>query len=139
MKPKDRLFELRKTLGLTQQEMADEIGVSSASVSSFEKGTRKGSNSPAQNRIMNFLNNETIRRHFTEGKCYKIYGSGCLGSYNGKKVSASSGAAWERDCIFQFLRTEGIHHVFREVRGGWTRTYTDAQLVGKNVQEVSND
>ena len=44
--------------------------------------------------------------------------------------------SWEKDCIFEYLKDEGIHHCFREVRGGWSRTYTDAQLVGKNVKEI---
>lgn len=77
---------------------------------------------------------KAIQRHFTEGKCYKIWGSGCLGSYNRK--TPFHGLSWEFDCTFRFLRKDGIHHIFREVRGGWTRTYTDAQLIGKNIQEV---
>ncbi|MBQ6969743.1 MAG: hypothetical protein IJP85_05405 [Synergistaceae bacterium] len=32
---------------------------------------------------------------------------------------------------------QGIHHTFREISCGWGRTYTDAQLVGKEVIEVS--
>ena len=155
----DKLRALRYTLGLTQAQMAEKIGVSEASVMHCENGrTPIGKvKTPAQSKINAFLEvqdvsptaitesklvfgleerQKAIKRHFTEGKCYKIYGNGQLGSYDGRKVSASSGAAWERDCIFMFLRKEGIHHIFREVRGGWTRTYTDAQLVGKNIQEV---
>ena len=155
----DKLKALRYTLGLSQAEMAEKIGVSEASVTLCENGyvpTGKVK-APAQYKIKAFLEvqdispaliaeskkvlglakrQKAIQRHFTEGKCYKIYGGGQLGSYDGRKVSASSGTAWERDCIFMFLRKEGIHHMFREVRGGWTRTYTDAQLVGKNIQEV---
>ena len=155
----DKLKALRYTLGLTQSQMAEKIGVSEASVERCENGLAPLGKvkTPAQYKIKAFLEvqdispaviaeskkvleleerQKSIQRHFTEGKCYKIYGSGQLGSYDGRKVSASSGAAWERDCIFMFLRKEGIHHMFREVRGGWTRTYTDAQLVGKNIQEV---
>lgn len=155
----DKLKALRYTLGLTQAEMAEKIGVSEASVMHCENeyASLGKAKTPAQYQIKAFLEvqdvspaviaesklvlglaerQKAIQRHFTEGKCYRIYGSGQLGSYDGRKVSASSGAAWERDCIFMFLRKEGIHHMFREVRGGWTRTYTDAQLVGKNIQEV---
>ena len=38
--------------------------------------------------------------------------------------------------VFRYERTEGIHHCFREVRGGWSRTYTDWQLVDKRVLEM---
>ena len=31
---------------------------------------------------------------------------------------------------------QGIHHCFREIRGGWSCTFTDPQLIGKNIQEV---
>lgn len=41
-----------------------------------------------------------------------------------------------KDCIFCYEGKHGIHHMFREVRGNWTRTYTDAQLIGKKIQEV---
>ena len=155
----DKLKALRYTLGLTQSQMAEKIGVSEASIERCENGlTPIGKvKTPAQYKIKAFLEvqdispaviaeskkvleleerQKSIRRHFTEGKCYKIYGSGYSGFHGNGKASASSGASWERDCIFMFLRKEGIHHVFREVRGGWTRTYTDAQLVGKNIQEV---
>ena len=37
---------------------------------------------------------------------------------------------------FVFIEKQGIHHCFKEVDGGWTRTYTDAQLVGKKIVEV---
>ena len=149
----DKLKALRYTLGLTQYQMAEKIGVSEASVMRCENGypTIGKVRTPAQSKIKAFLEvqdispaviaesklvleledrQKSIQRHFIEGKCYKIYG----GSYGRK--TPSQGATWERDCIFMFLRKEGIHHMFREVRGGWTRTYTDAQLVGKNIQEV---
>lgn len=29
-------------------------------------------------------------------------------------------------CVFKYEGKQGKHHMFREVRGGWTRTYTDA-------------
>ena len=39
-------------------------------------------------------------------------------------------------CVFRYEGKTGIHHCFREERGGWTRTYTDQQLVGKKIEEV---
>ena len=56
---------------------------------------------------------------FQEGHIYRI----------------ASSDKWESECIFRYERQVGIHYVFREIRGGWTRTYTDAQLVGKTIKE----
>lgn len=153
----DKLKALRYTLGLTQAQMAEKIGVSEASIERCENGLVPIGKvkTPAQSKIKAFLEvqdispaviaeskliigledrQKSIQQHFTKGKCYRIYGRCCLGSYERK--NSSQGTTWERDCIFMFLRKEGVHHMFREVRGGWTRTYTDAQLVGKNIQEV---
>lgn len=38
-------------------------------------------------------------------------------------------------CVFKYEGKQGKHHMFREVRGGWMRTYTDAQLLGKQIKE----
>ena len=42
----------------------------------------------------------------------------------------------DHEYTFSYERKEGIHHVFREIHGGWSRTYTDAQLIGKTIMEV---
>ena len=39
----------------------------------------------------------------------------------------------------RYEKKNGIHHTFRSVRGGWTQTFTDAQLIGKTIQEVGNE
>ena len=59
---------------------------------------------------------ESVRAKFTVGKSYKINNA------NG--------------CVFKYEGKQGIHHVFREIRGNWTRTYTDAQLIGAMIEEV---
>ena len=59
---------------------------------------------------------ESVRAKFIVGKNYKL-------------DSANS-------CVFKYEGKQGIHHVFREVRGNWTRTYTDAQLIGTRTEEV---
>ena len=161
MNPNDKLRELRRTLGLSQKDMGEKIGVSAASVAAFEGGACSFSrNASVKNKIMRFLTGEdeaqmqklaeraleeerirkAVQKTFTEGKCYRIYPSGNLGRYGGRenRSTMTGSAAWEYDCIFQFLRKDGIHHVFREIRGGWTRTYTDAQLIGKHIQEVNS-
>lgn len=42
----------------------------------------------------------------------------------------------EKGFVFVYERKEGIHHMFRESTGGWLRTYTDTQLIGKKITEV---
>ncbi|MBQ3457124.1 MAG: hypothetical protein IJG36_11845, partial [Synergistaceae bacterium] len=51
---------------------------------------------------------------------------------------SKSGLGWDETCIFRYEGKIGIHHSFREIRGGWTRTYTDPQLIGKHIQEVQS-
>ena len=38
--------------------------------------------------------------------------------------------------VFKYEGKQGIHHCFREIHGGWSRTYTDNQLVEKRIKEV---
>ncbi len=38
--------------------------------------------------------------------------------------------------VFQYEGTQGIHHCFREIHGGWSRTYTNSQLIDKRIMEV---
>ena len=42
----------------------------------------------------------------------------------------------EADYEYQYCGKRGLHYVFRERHGCWTRTYTKAQLVGKTIEEV---
>jgi hypothetical protein len=64
---------------------------------------------------------------FEEGKTYKISNKGMRKTYQGEP---------EYCYVFRYEGKRGIHHFFREVHGGWTRTYTNAQLVGKRIEEV---
>ena len=67
---------------------------------------------------------EALNHKFIHGNKYFIHDSSVTNS-------------WEKDAyIFTYQGKQGKHHVFRETRGNWTQTYTDAQLVGKKVQEV---
>ena len=57
-----------------------------------------------------------------------------------KYYIADSGSAETRDDdfkIFVYVKKEGIHHMFTHYMGGWSRTYTDTQLIGKVIEEVS--
>ena len=64
-----------------------------------------------------------VKYEFSEGHTYKIYDR-----LNAKKQDNDIS-------VFRYEGKQGIHHCFREVRGGWSRTYTDAQLVGKYIRE----
>lgn len=55
---------------------------------------------------------------FTEGKCYRFEDKD------------------NKDFVFSYVEKRGIHHVFKEIHGGWTRTYTDIQLIGKTIKEA---
>ena len=74
---------------------------------------------------------------------FKLPGIVCFKFEEGQKytiTSTSSGTKGVKDavkdCVFIYEGKEGIHHMFREESGGWTRTYTDAQLVGKKIKDV---
>lgn len=64
-----------------------------------------------------------VKYEFEEGHKYRIYDR-----LNGKKQESEM-------CMFEYEGKDGIHHKFREVSGKWTRTYTDAQLIGKMIKE----
>lgn len=76
---------------------------------------------------------EPIEFTFTEGKCYQIRKT------NSNEKTYEIGSSTERGCTFRYEGKQGIHHMFREIYGNWTRTYTDAQLIGKTVKEVNDD
>lgn len=70
----------------------------------------------------------TVKFEFEEGHCYTITDS--LPTKNIRHFQAV------HICVFRYEGKQGIHHIFREVSGNWTRTYTDAQLIGKKIKEV---
>ena len=150
----DKLLKLRRTLALSQHDLALKIGVSEGAVNYFENNRyTKNCNSRARMKINAFIDNfngihdaSTPPPHpdehahsekkttfsFSKGKRYFIFDSG-----NGKGEADYIKPETGKGCIFVYLRKEGKHHIFREERGGWIRTYTDIQLIGKNIQEVT--
>ena len=72
-----------------------------------------------------------VKRTFTPGAFYVV-----SRSRQKLPVSIHSRNDVEEGYVFRYLRKEGLHHFFQEVVGGLLRTYTDAQLVGKFVDEV---
>ena len=91
---------------------------------------------------------KAIERHFTKGACYQVINAvknkkiiDCLkksGKYTIQEINMNSNDP-EHGYTFRYLGKVGIHHMFIEVCGGWRRTYTDAQLVGKELIEVSEN
>ena len=147
---------LRKTLGLSQKELGKRVGVDRGTISLWERGftfpTKKHAGNleaifadcpplpekdTEQERKKRYYNAEeeaakklaenikAISRTFTEGNCYTISENRLLEDEN-----------IYYQPILRYERKEGIHHVFREIRGKWIVTYTDAQLIGKFIREV---
>ncbi len=70
---------------------------------------------------------------FEKGHCYSI--KDAAKTY-GAKFDAGINPKSGNYCIFRYEGKQGIHHKFMEIQGGWTRTYTDQQLIGKIIKEV---
>lgn len=128
----NELKKLRQSLGLSINAMAREIGVSSTTVSNYEKGIlQKQPNNVMTKIIEDFLSGRSRTNNFQVNHCYIIleenHKGGCF-----RKCERSS---VDKPFIFRYENKQGIHHCFREVRGGWSRTYTDTQLMGKIITE----
>ena len=86
-----------------------------------------------------------IARTFTVGSCYQVVSNKSIIKRlkAGEKYVLQAISTGNNDpevgYTFRYLGKQGIHHMFREICGGWGRTYTDAQLVGKEVIEVSEN
>ena len=159
------LRKLRAWLGLTQEDAAlkagtkDEIKAGMAHKNDNKQKHNSGSNIRSSNRSSNrkekissicsiFENpversRAAIARTFTIGSCYQVVSEKRIinrlkagEKYAVQTVSESSDDP-EFGFTFRYLGKQGIHHVFIEISCGWYRTYTDAQLVGKEVVEVS--
>ena len=148
-----QLRALRFTLGLSLRNVADAVGFAAASVRDFETGRTKHSpkleafldsyNVPystlllAAQEIAKEKNCKSIQHFFCEGHYYRISSKGPYSKSGITAPDILSGIATDTLYVFQYLRKDGKHHIFRELNGGWTRTYTDAQLVGKRIMEVN--
>ena len=85
-----------------------------------------------------------IVRHFSVGACYQVVTSKRIidGLRRGEKYvlqPLDKSSDPEYGYVFRYLGKQGIHHMFIEICCGWNRTYTDAQLVGKELVEVVED
>lgn len=150
-----RLNSYRMKRGMTTRELSQLSGVSQRQIVSYESGrnipTIRSYNK--QTRVFGWrkISATTPRRERKEGieanyadliepqavniSCNPEYEFG-----HGKKYRILETERDEKvpvkDCVFSYEGKECIHHMFREVKGKWTRTYTDAQLVGKKIKEI---
>ena len=151
-----RLLAIRQSLGLTLEDTAKQIGVHADTVKRFEQNSATVRHFDTLRKIISFIdehsddvpeiwqdisaqkNTDTeqlqskIFSRFFHGKKYMIIDSGNAVKPKEDLLNPPTG----KGCTFIYLRKEGKHHVFREERGGWIRTYTDNQLIGKYIKEV---
>ena len=139
--------KLRKTrlfLNLTQRELSVRLGVSASTISRYEN--ERTAVSPRVQKWVNrkyrqfHLSNKVIKSSKDHSVCsfmpqryysiadddkvlHKLSLNPCIHDFN-------------FNFVFQYLGTQGIHHCFREIHGGWSRTYTNSQLINKRIMEV---
>ena len=150
------------TTGQQIKAMREWLGLSPDAVGSYTKTSRavvlavesQNVDTPETIKIQKWLKNQIKRiklsqaekaafyKHFEVGKIYCFseneykYARKNAQSKSDKTNYTFSGVGWGNDCIFKYIGKHGIHHCFKEIHGGWSRTYTDAQLVGKDIKEV---
>ena len=156
-----RLEAYRIKRGLTRRELSQRSGVRMDSLKAYESGkqlpTVKNYNKLCEvlglsqlQEITPCMKKHDQRKSYSatpseeREESFKLPGIVCFKFEEGQKytiTSTSSGTKGVKDavkdCVFIYECKEGIHHMFREESGGWTRTYTDAQLVGKKIHEVN--
>lgn len=147
MKKLTNAQKLRKTrlfLNITQRELSVRLGISASTISRYENGR-----TPVSPRVRKWVNRKYRQYHlsrkviksskdhsvcdFKPHRCYSINDSDrilrrltfnpCIHDFT-------------FNYVFQYLGTQGIHHCFKEIHGGWSRTYTNSQLIDKRIQEV---
>ena len=154
------LRKLRAWLGLTQEDVTLKAGTKAGTAHDdndeqerkrkrkCKHGRDNGSNNSNSEMASIFStpaeqSRAAIARTFTIGACYQVVSNKTLikrlkaGEKYAVQTVSESNDDPEFGFTFRYLGKQGIHHTFREISCGWGRTYTDAQLVGKEVVEVS--
>ena len=141
------LRTMRESRDITCERLASYVNLNPNTISKYERGVIKPSDTQ-WGRIYAILINRPIPQDtwrevqeqfkyepvtftFTEGQCYSIRNKGVGGAHNV--------CAWNVEdlAVLRYVGKHGIHHCFKDIRGGWGRTYTDAQLIGKKIKEVT--
>ena len=132
--------KLRKTrlfLNLTQREFSIRLGISSSSISRYEN--ERTAVSPRVRKWVNrkfrqfHLNQKVIKSSKDNSVC-SFMPQRCYFIADDDKILHH--LSFTFNYVFQYLGTQGIHHCFKEIHGGWSRTYTNSQLIDKRIQEV---
>ena len=148
------LKELRETLGLSKTSLAESLGVGRDTIRHWEDG-RYSPQKRFEKKLKEIFGEEyiSVEKTVKHGKDFydkeylatqavaqsltRIARTFIVGhSYNISDTPKPSDNSLHQQARLRYERKEGIHHVFREERGKWIVTYTDAQLVGKHVKEV---
>ena len=144
-----KLALLMGRAGLTTKELSQMTGIGIKSLYDYQRGkympTRKGYNALAE--VFGWEKEKPPERKKNTKRKYDVvriviedaprlpkpvkyeFSEGCM-------YRKSESAKKPEEDVLKYEGKQGIHHCFRAVRGGWTRTYTDAQLVVKQIKEV---
>ena len=139
-----KLRNTRLFLNLSQRELSIRIGVSASSISHYEN-----ERTPVSPRVKKWVNRKYRQFHLSHMviKSSKDH-SVCSFIPQRYYSIADDDKVLHRlslnpcihdfsfNYVFQYLGTQGIHHCFKEIHGGWNRTYTNSQLIDKRIQEV---
>ena len=135
------LKELRKERGLRLADVKRATGIASCCLSLYETGK----NLPkleSYNKLAQFFGWELIPVRQAEAKLKPPPPADPRPDFIVGHVYYIKNKKSDKDSdnyvsfSFRYEGKQGIHHMFREIHGGWTRTYTDYQLIGKRVKEI---
>ena len=138
----------RREKGLTQIRLAYLCGIREKAVYEYEAG-RSNPRPDIWKRIKQVLSGEVKKFPRLEQQAFKArkaeavyrkpefkFEAGHRYTVHGKSVGRYSRSPDLELEVFEYVGKVGIHHCFKETHAGWTRTYTDAQLIGKKIEEV---
>lgn len=132
-----KLRKVRLFLNLTQRELSSRLGVSVSTISRYEN--ERTAVSP---RVRKWVDRK-YRKHNLNKKVIKSAKDNSVCSFTPQMCYSIADDdkilhrfSFPFNYVFQYLGIQGIHHCFREIHGGWSRTYTNSQLIDKRVMEV---
>lgn len=139
-----KLRKVRLFLNITQRELSSRIGVSASSISRYEN-----EHTPVSPRVKKWIN-RIYRKYNLAQRVIKSAKDNTICAFMPQKYYSISDDDkilhrlsfnpcihdFNFNYVFQYLGTQGIHHHFREIHSGWSRTYTNNQLIDKRVMEV---
>ena len=132
-----RLRKARLFLNITQRELSIRLGVSASSISRYET-----ERTPVSLRVRKWVK-RMYRKHNLAKRVIKSAKDNSVCAFMPQRCYSIADddkilhrLSFPFSYIFQYEGTQGIHHCFREIHGGWSRTYTNSQLIDKRIQEV---